>query len=42
MVGLWWITVTMVFSLSAGKLAEIDLDKLAGLANQIRTNIKYG
>ncbi|XP_035765240.1 uncharacterized protein LOC118454466 [Neolamprologus brichardi] len=42
MAGLWWITVTMIFCLPAGSLAEIDLEQLAGLANQIRTNIRNG
>lgn len=32
--------MTMVFCLSAGSLAEIDLKRLAGLAKQIRINIR--
>ncbi|CAI5691559.1 unnamed protein product [Oreochromis niloticus] len=42
MAALWWITVTMVFCLSAGSLAEIDLNQLAGLAKQIMTKIREG
>lgn len=41
MAGLWWITVTMVFSLSAESLAEIDQNQLAILIHDLTETVRY-
>ncbi|XP_039876555.1 uncharacterized protein LOC120726734 [Simochromis diagramma] len=41
MAGLWWITVTMLFSLSAGKLAEINQNQLATLIYHLTRTVRH-